>query len=151
MAALVLGPSETYNITEKWGGKWGTIHLGDIRNLEMVIIFLTKMITAYVRFSQICFQSSSFKWALSRLCLYLSLSLHWFYKYFHEFCKKIFGKKNKRWNISIRSSKILKKSRSLVASYVEFFCWALAADKLIWFFGDVNLRIDAKTLSNTRY
>ena len=72
MAALVLGLSEPNDTTKIWSGKHYIIHSGDIKNYEMILILLTKVIVVDMRFSQIDLWDFYVKWALPEFCLGLS-------------------------------------------------------------------------------
>lgn len=93
IVALILSSLKADVTTKVWSSKQDTIYFGDIKYFEIILILLTKVIWAHVKFLQIGFLGFSFKWALLRLCLCLSLSFSQFHKNFHRFCKKIFSKK----------------------------------------------------------
>ena len=55
MVVLILSPSEIDRTTKEWGCKRGTIHPGNARDFEIVLILLTEVVAFYVRLIPINF------------------------------------------------------------------------------------------------
>ena len=140
----MLSPSKADGATEEWSCKWITIHPGSAWSFEIVFILLTKVIAIHVRLPWISLRGFSLKWSFSKLCLLLILSLGWLHKCLHEFREEVFGRKNKRWNRS------LKRGRSLVAAGIWSFCWTLGADELILLSSGIGQRIVVKAPLSTK-
>ena len=135
VTTLVLSPFEADRVTEKWNCKWGTIHLGDIRNFEIVFILLTKVVTFYVRLTLIVFRDFSLKKALIELIP----SQNWLYKCLHKFCEEFLsGKKNKRWSES------LERSKNFIPISIKSSGWVLGASKFILFSRNIGRKINTK-------
>ena len=147
VAVLVLSSSEADGITEEGGGKKGTIHPCGAWGFKIIFTLLTKMIAIHMRFSRVGFRGSSFKWALPWLQLVPSLNHP--HKHFHEFGKEVLGgRENKGWSRGLQRGRSLNKS--LIASGVGSFCWALSAGEFIQLSSRINRSVDIRAPISTR-
>ena len=60
------------------------------------------------------------------------------------FIKSFLVEKNKRWD------KSFEKNKSLIATYIRSFYWALSTSKFILFFSRIGQKTDIKTLLSMR-
>ena len=123
---------EANNITEKWSGKWSTIHLKSIWFFKIVFILLTKIIAVYKEFFYICF----LRFSLDKIFLEISLYLKVLQKWFYELFEKVINLKK-----SLNKIEVLEKIKTLLLPVLNLFALFLISRSSIYSLGKLAWKL----------